>query len=210
METAKLEVFDRNERGTAAARRLRLAGDFPVNLYGLGRDPRAMKASNQSFDRILDMGVRIVELLQEDKKQVVLIKDVQFDALGSKILHADFMRIDSDKVVHVNVPVVFIGLAPSVTDSVVDRVRDHVQLEVLPLEIPREFVVNLSKLEVGSSFTVSDLEMPGDCKLFDHHDDDVIAVNHVKSAEEEAEPVDGDESVEPEVIGAKPDDGDED
>ena len=105
METPKLDVTDRSDRGSAAARRLRKTGQFPVNLYGLGRDPRAMQASTHAFEMILEGGFHIVELQQSDKKQAVLIQDVQFDALGSKVLHADLMRIDRDKKVHVHVSI---------------------------------------------------------------------------------------------------------
>lgn len=208
MESAKLDVNDRSDRGTSAARRLRKTGQFPVNLYGLGRDPRAMQASSHSFERILDGGFHIVELQQSDKKQVVLIKDVQFDALGSTILHADLLRIDRDKKVQVHVPVRYIGMAPEVTDSIVEKLLDTIQVEVLPMAIPQQFVINLSKVEVGMAIRVGEIEMPEGCAAYEHNDSDMVVLNHVKVQVEAEESEDGD-SVEPEVIGKKADDGDE-
>lgn len=211
MESAKLEVTDRSERGTASARRLRKTGQFPVNLYGLGRDPRAMQASAHAFERILEKGFHIVELQQEGKQQVVLIQDIQFDALGSSIVHADLMRIDREKKVHVHVPVRYIGMAPEVAGSVVEKLLDTIQVEVLPMVIPQHFTINLSELEVGSAIRVGEIVMPDGCAAYEHHDGDVVILNHVKVEAEEPE-TDGEESdsVEPEVIGKKPDDGDED
>lgn len=211
MESPKLDVFDRSDRGTAAARRLRKTGQFPINLYGLGREPRALQASSHTFNRILDGGFHIVELQQSDKKQVVLIQDLQFDALGSTILHVDLMRIDRDKKVHVHVPLRYIGMAPEITDSIVEKLLDTIQVEVLPMVIPQYFTLNLSKLEVGAAFRISDVEMPEGCAAFEHSDSDVVVLNHVKAQDEEvAETGEDGDSVEPEVIGKKADDGDED
>ena len=89
---------------------------------------------------LIKRGAHIVELELDGDTQVALIKDVQWDALGSKIVHADFMRIDRDTVVHVYIPVRFLGTAPTVAGSVVDKILEDVQVEVLPLQIPGGFV----------------------------------------------------------------------
>ena len=199
MDSLQLKVTDREERGTAASRRMRKTGFIPVNLYGLGREPRHMTASQHEAQMMVDKGYHIVELLQDDNRQVVLIQDVQFDALGTTVLHADFLRIDSDKPVNVFVPVRFIGLAPEVSGSVVDKPLEDIGVECLPLGIPDEFVINLSKLDVGDAFRIGDLEMPANCKVHGHLDTDVIVVNHIKVEKAEVEDEDG--GVEPEVIG---------
>ncbi len=207
MESAKLTVKNRSDRGTAASRRLRREGLIPVNLYGLAREPRAMVANQHEVEQVVERGFRIVELNHEEKSQAVLIKDVQFDSLGSSILHCDFMRIDRDTPVQVFVPIRFVGTAPEVSGSIVEKIREDVQVETLPLQIPKEFVINLSKLQVGETVTCGDLELPKGCTLHDHNDTDVIVVNHLTHATEEVvEPEEGEEDVEPEVISKGKDD----
>lgn len=206
MEVVKLDVSDRSERGTANARRLRKQGLLPVNLYGLGREPRAMTTSAHELEMALERGHHIVELQQEDKQQAVLIQDVQYDALGSSVLHADLLRIDRDKPVHVHIPIRFIGMAPEVSGSVVDKLLDTVQVEVLPMQIPHEFVINLGEIEVGNAYRVGDLSMAEGCSPFGHNPEDVIVVNHIKVEAEVEEGAEGEEGVEPEVIGRKSDD----
>ena len=120
--------------------------------------------------------------------------------IGSSIVHADFLRIDRDKPVHVYVPIRYIGMAPEVSGSNVEKLLEDIHIETLPLQIPDEFVINLSRLEVGQSITCGDMVMPAGCKLFGHHETDVIVVNHVKHGGGEAAETEGDESVEPEVI----------
>jgi len=53
--------------------------------------------------------------------------------------------------------------------------------------------------------------MPEGCKSYGHNDDDAVVINHIKheAAESDEEPVEGDESVEPELIGRSDKDGDD-
>lgn len=206
MESFQLEVTDRTdeEKGTSSARRLRRDGMVPLNLYGLDREPRGLKANALKFDRVIESGSHVVELVQSDKTQVVLMRDVQYDSLGSTILHADLIRIDREKAVHVFVPIRYIGQAPEVAGSHIEKILEDVQVECLPLEIPEKFVINLSKVGVGEQVTVGDLEMGPGCKPYDHNDDDTIVVNSMKAQKVEEEPVEGEENAEPEVIGKEP------
>ena len=202
MESVRLEVKDRQNVGTSVCRRMRNEGKVPVNLYGQGRTPRAMIANAQEVAKFVDKGVHIVELLQEDKDQVVLVQDVQFDALGSQVMHVDFLRIDRNKPVHVYVPVSYIGMAPEVSGSIIEKLIEDIQVECLPLEIPDAFIINLSVIEVGSGVKISELEMPAGAKAIGHNPNDLVVLNHIKKTTEEPEEgAEGDESVEPEVIG---------
>ena len=209
MENITLDIEMRTESGTASARRLRRSGRVPAVLYGLGRDARHLSMSTHDMMRILEKGEHVVELVSGETTQVVLIKDVQFDGLGSKLEHVDFVRIDRDIKVQVNVPIVFSGNAPTVANSTVDKLMDHLQVEVLPLEIPAAFEVSLNGLEVGSQVTVADLDI-GQCELVSNAPEDTVAINHVVHIVEETTE-DGEEgedagSVEPEVIGESKDD----
>jgi large subunit ribosomal protein L25 len=213
MENTTLNVEMRTESGSASARRLRRAGRVPAVLYGLKRDARHLSMSTHDMMRILEKGEHVVELVSDETTQVVLIKDVAFDGLGSSLEHVDFVRIDRDVKVQVNIPIVFSGNAPTVTNSTVDKILDHVQVEVLPLEIPAFFEVSLTTLEVGSQVLLGDLEI-GDCILVNCSPEDTVAVNHVVHVVEETtdtEEDEGAEGVEPEVIGeSKDDDSDSD
>ena len=209
-ENLTLEVIDREEKGSAACRRMRKDGKTPINLYGLDREPRALYADSQRLELILEKGSHILELAQSDKSQVVLIKDIQYDAIGSTVMHADLMRIDRDKKVQVFVPVRFIGNAPVVADSAVDKLLEDIQVECLPLEIPSEFVLNLSELALDQSITVKEIEMPENCAFVGHNPDDPVVIHHIKVVKEDEEAdEDGEGSVEPEVIGKKPEEGDD-
>lgn len=212
MQNITLNVEMRTETGSAAARRLRRSGRVPAILYGLKRDPRHLTMLTHDMVRILDRGEHVVELVSDETTQVVLIKDVQYDGLGSDLEHVDFVRIDRDVKVQVFVPIEYTGTPPSVANSTVDKIMNHVHVEVLPLEIPASFEVNLTNLEVGAQVLLGDLDI-GNCELFQSSPEDTVAVNHVVHVVEETEETDDDgegSTVEPEVIGEKDDDSSSD
>jgi large subunit ribosomal protein L25 len=194
----------RTTQGSAECRRMRRGGQVPCVMYGAGKDAVHLAVNGRELDKMLHAGVRIVEMHIGSERQVGLIKDLQYDALGSAIVHADFMRVDRDTPVHIYVPVRFIGAAPTVSGSVVEKILEDIQVEVLPLRIPKEFVVNLSTLKVGAHITIADLNLPEGCKPYHSALTDIVVVNHVRV--EKAAPVVEGAGVEPEVIGKKPED----
>lgn len=205
MKSVKIEVSDREDRGTRACRRLRKAGKLPVNLYGLGRSVRALTVSMHEMEMLLEAGQTVVELTLGGESQAAIMKDLQWDATGAKIVHADLVRIDRDTPVHVHVPIRYIGNAPAVSGSIVEKLMDSISLEILPLEIPREIVINLGTLAVGDRLTVDSLSLPASAKPFHISGDDTVVVNHIHVEKEAPE---AEEGAEPEVIGAKADEED--
>lgn len=207
MDNYKLVVDEREGGGTAVSRRLRKSGRVPGVVYGLGRDPRHLSIVTHDMELCLAKGGHVVELGMGKNSQTVLIKSVQWDALGSTLMHVDFQRIDEAQKVVVNVAVSFAGEAPQVPGGIVDKLKEYIEVEVLPMEIPTEFVVNLATLEVGMRVTVGDVEFPEGCVPTGDNPDEIL-VQHYLRLEEEEEPEDGEliegedeETAEPEVIG---------
>ena len=78
------------------------------------------------------------------------------------MLHIDFLRIDPDAVVQVEVPLVLIGEAKEVTQAsgMVDQIIHNLSLLARPADIPVEVQADVSDLEVGTSLRVSDIVLP--------------------------------------------------
>ena len=94
MDQITLNTQMRSDYGRKAAKEYRAAGLLPVNIYGLGKENLTVTIDRKEFSQIFMAGHRIFTLeVGEDKEQGV-IKEVQYDALGSELLHVDFSRID--------------------------------------------------------------------------------------------------------------------
>ena len=95
-------------------------------------------------------------------RQLSIVKDLQRHPVRRDVLHVDFLRIDPDHEVEVDVPLVLIGEAKKVTQAsgMVDQVMHQVPLLAKPSDIPTEVTADVSDLEVGSSLRVNDIELP--------------------------------------------------
>ena len=153
------------ERGTRPSRRLRRTGRVPAVVYGMGAEAVAVSVDTTDLRVALatDAGINAVITLDVDGgRQVSIVKDLQRHPVRRDVLHVDFLRIDPDREVEMDVPLVLTGEAKKVTQAsgMVDQVMHHLPLRAKPADIPTEVTVDISELEVGWSLRVSDIEFP--------------------------------------------------
>ena len=165
MATNLLTAETGRPRGTRPSRRLRRTGRVPAVVYGLGENPLAVSVDRADLRGALstDAGLNAVITLDVDgDRQLSIVKDLQRHPVRRDVLHVDFLRIDPDEEVEVDVPLVLVGEAKKVTQAsgMVDQVMHQVPLRARPSEIPTEVTADVSDLEVGSSLRVSDIGLP--------------------------------------------------
>jgi large subunit ribosomal protein L25 len=88
-----------------------------------------------------------------------MIKTIQYDYLSDHIIHVDFIRIDLQKMVEVEVPVVLFGEAVGVKteDGLLEFINRNVHVRCLPTQIPKEIRIDVSGLHIGQSIKVETL-----------------------------------------------------
>jgi large subunit ribosomal protein L25 len=122
-------------------------------------------------------------------------------------VHLDFLAVSRGETLRVNVPVNLFGIAPAVNtfQALILQESESLEIEALPKDLPSEFAVDISVLEnIGDSVTVADLDIPeGVTILTDPETPLVVAIHSTRIEETEAEDEDGDlfEGAEPELIG---------
>jgi ribosomal protein L25 (general stress protein Ctc) len=96
METTVLKkVKLRDQFGTRAAEALRKEGGYPANIIGGGKESRQISLDQREFDAAIRHGFRAFNLENVDEDAVMVLQEVQWDAMGDFIQHVDFMR-DAD------------------------------------------------------------------------------------------------------------------
>lgn len=208
-----VEAKKRTEHGKNASRRLRREGEIPAVLYGGGRDVVSLTVSPKALDSILHseagentlFSLKIVPGGMEPGRVMIVEHDV--DPVTEKLLHADLMRIAMDKKIRVEVSIHTTGIAKGVKlqGGILDHPLREVEVECLPGDIPERFDIDISELELGKSYRVSDLTIPERVTLLtDPHSPvvSVIAPQVEKEPEpaEEAAVAEGEAPAEPEVI----------
>ena len=151
--------------GTRSSRRLRGEGQIPAVVYGLGQDPVSISVDWPSLRRALntEAGVNALMTLDiEGDKQLSIVKDIQRHPTRRDVLHVDFIRLDPNAEVEVEVPLILIGEARNVTQvsGMVDQTAFVVSVLSKPDAIPTEVTADISELEVGETITVADVILP--------------------------------------------------
>lgn len=203
-EALKLAAAPRSERGSTQCRRLRKQGQVPGNIYGHHQDPVPVTAPRVALLPIVKSGRRVVDLEFGGKTEKVLLREVQWDALGDHIQHFDLLRVDPDERVTVEVPVVLKGTAAGVLGGgVLDLHLHTLLLECLAIEIPDAIVLRIGDLQIGQSIHVKEIELPANVTCLNAAD---IVVVQIVEPREEAAPATGDAGpAQPELIKKKAD-----
>jgi large subunit ribosomal protein L25 len=201
-----LNVEQRTADGKRVARRLRRNGSVPAILYGHGEGNLPLAVKAEQISAAVRHGSRVVEL-QGATNEKAFIRDLQWDVYGIDILHVDFARVSEHERISVEVKVALRGEAPGIREGgVIEQLVHEVEIECEALSIPEKLFIGINELKVGDSLTVSAIQLPPGATLLS--DPDQIAVHCVVPVEaEEGEPGEG--AVEPEVIGRKAEEADE-
>ena len=213
----QLQTEIRDDRGTKNARRLRQSGKTPAILYGHGKENVAIAIDSSSLEVILRRGQRLIELAGAVNENA-FVRDVQWDTYGVNLLHMDLTRVREDDTVEIDVSIELRGTAPGVSSGgVVSQAIYSITLECPVMEIPEKLEVNINELQLDEAITVADIEIPANCTLIT--DPGTLAVQCILRMEEEeeieGEDVEGAEdgeqvvSAEPELIGGRAEDDDD-
>ena len=201
METQQLQVKIKEDTGSLKARKHRVSGLIPAILYGHKQESMMFLLNEKEFSTALNTEAKMVNLKWNGSEEIALIKDVQFDTFGKKILHVDFVRIALTEKVTTHVPVVLYGTSQGVKEGgILDHALKEIEIECLPTEIPKNIRINISELAIGNTIHISDLELPANAKVLGNPDAIVVSVHF---AAEEKETPEEEASSEPEIISAR-------
>jgi large subunit ribosomal protein L25 len=202
-----LKVETRTSRGKRHARRMRLAGSVPAVLYGHGEQTISLSAPSEQVKAVIRHGARVVDL-QGAVSEKAFIRDLQWDVYGMEVLHLDLTRVSADERVEVQVAVELRGEAPGVKDGgVVSQLLHEVEVECLVTAIPEKLSLNINELKLGDSLSAGDIALPAGATLLS--DPEAIVVQCVEPKPEEEEAAIVGEGAEPEIIGRKPEEEEE-
>lgn len=161
METRALSVNLREVKKKEAAK-LRQQGLVPAIVYHKGEETVAISVDEIALDKLVHSAEsHMIDLQYPDGKSVLtFIKDVQFDPVTDRVIHADFLRFSTDEVVEMEVPIHVEGEAPGVKigGGKLQIIMHTLTLKGKPTDMPEHFTVDVSELEAGHSLHIGDLQ----------------------------------------------------
>ena len=185
-----LELSPREVLGKKV-KRLRQQGVIPVHLYGPGVDPQPLQCETT---KLVDVLVRAggntavtVTVQGGQETHLAFAREIQWDPRRDDILHVDFLAVDASRPVSAQVPITLIGESPGARTAggtVMQQLRD-LNVEALPLEVPRELELDLTMLtEPDGVLRAADIGIPGNVTLLTDPEDVVVRIEVLRAVEE--------------------------
>lgn len=207
-QSANVTAEPRTQLGSRANKRLRDSGKLPGVIYGHKQAVLPITLPKKEVVNHLGKGRHLFALSLDGSAENVLVKDVQYDHLGMEVIHVDFARVDLNERVEVTVPLELKGTPKGEADGgVLQQIVSELEIECVVTDIPDVINHNVSEMALDAVLHLKDIRLPAGVKAL--QDEDLIVAT-VKEIAEEA-PTEAAEAAaaEPEVIGKKPEEGEE-
>ncbi len=179
----------REGRGKGANRRLRGEGLLPAVVYG-GKANVSFTVNPKDLKKLIEQaGINsLIELVIEgdsEKKRVVVLKDHQQHPIRDGWDHADFLEVDMQQAIKVDVPIILEGHSPGEKQGGLVELNLHtLAVKCLPGQIPESIKVDMTQVELDQVIHVSDLTVPDNLEVLDNPSASVVSVHEVKIVEE--------------------------
>jgi large subunit ribosomal protein L25 len=189
----KLQVRERERRGSADARRLRREGFIPGVLYGNGKQPYSICVPERELRRVLTGSSGLHAILDvvlegEETTHASILKDFQTDPLRGHISHVDLQEVRLDRPIQASLTVQLVGEPAGVKEGgVLSQVQREINVEALPMEIPEHIELDVSGMAIGDTLRLADLTPREGVKYLDDPEETVLATVTLPTRVEEPE-----------------------
>jgi large subunit ribosomal protein L25 len=151
--------------GSSESRRLRTADRIPGVVYGHGMDPLSVSVARRDLRVALsgESGMNtILDLSVNGEVYPSLVKAIQRHPVKRNVQHIDFIQVDLNEEVTVNVPVRLVGEAKEVeaNGGLVDVTMNVIEVKTTPRNIPSAVVIDISEMDMEATIRVSDIVLP--------------------------------------------------
>ncbi|MDR1395268.1 MAG: 50S ribosomal protein L25 [Deltaproteobacteria bacterium] len=187
-----LTAQSRSQSGKNAARRLRAQGLLPAVYYGPNHQTQCLTLNYEEFKNAFTRSAgnrSLYSLAVEGEAPLpVLLKAAQIDPLSRRLVHLDFLRIDSQKEITVEVPLGLTGKAAGVEKGgQLQQGERKIAVSGLPGRIPALITADVTGLSLGQTMHLSQVVLPEGLKLVKTADLPVAVVAVPKGLKAEAE-----------------------
>ncbi|HED30338.1 MAG TPA: 50S ribosomal protein L25/general stress protein Ctc [Prosthecochloris aestuarii] len=159
METIVLAVEPRacskNE-----AKALRKEGKVPAVVYHKGEENLHISVDEIALDKLVHSSESHIISLEfpDGKNRRSLIKDVQFDPVSDRVIHADFQFFSAGEVLEMEVPVAFTGKGPGIIAGGKLQALVHtLTVKGMPSGIPENITIDVSGMELGETMHIKEI-----------------------------------------------------
>ena len=163
--TSPLKAEKRTTLGKGKSRALRREGKTPAIIYGDAKNPIAIAIDTRSINAELrkpGFRTRLYDLQLEEETVKVLPQDVALHPVNDNAEHIDFLRVNKNTKVTIEIPVSFINEenSPGIKrGGILNVTRYSIEVICPVANIPEKFDFDLTNLEIGDSIHFSNTQI---------------------------------------------------
>jgi large subunit ribosomal protein L25 len=159
MRTVDMIGYKRENLGKRVANELRRNGSVPCVLYGGEKTIHFHSPMILFRDVVYTPELCFVNMDIEGDEYKCVLQDVQFHPVSEVILHADFLLLNDNKSLVMEVPIKVEGNSPGVQrgGKLITKLR-KIKVKALPKNMPENIQVDITGLELGKSIKIGALK----------------------------------------------------
>jgi large subunit ribosomal protein L25 len=165
----QLTVFKRKADTKKDINVLRHEGNIPCVIYSKGIKNENIYVKKSEFEKILrnlvqgDLSTTVFNVKSDKESYNAIVKDIQYFITTYEVSHIDFYKLNENEEIKVNVPIRFIGdqeCKGVKQGGTIRQVLRRVKVKCLAKNLPKEFVLDISQLDIGNVKRLSDIDFP--------------------------------------------------
>ena len=159
------KALDRNKEPSSTHSLLN-RGMVPGIIYGKNSEPAKIAIEDKVLKKLMETGSFYSTILDIDidgKFEKILPKQLQYHPVNDKLIHFDFLRVQENTKVTVEIPVEFLNQdkCPGLKKGgVLNTVRRLVELSCFANKIPSKLEFDLIESEIGDAVKISNIKLP--------------------------------------------------
>jgi len=165
MEKPNLVSIEAQPRqiGPDSAMALRTANAIPAVLYGPNTENIHFSVAELELERLLKAeDAQFIDIAVDGKHYTTIVRSVDFHPVTDRPIHADFYALDSTRPVTMTIPLRLSGSAPGVlAGGRLDHNLKKVKVRCLADQVPAHVKADISKLNIGETLSIKDLNFEG-------------------------------------------------
>jgi len=176
MKRIEVKLIPRTSQRKSEKKQMKREGYIPVEVYGKGVENAHAYMSLKDFLALPHGETFLIVADLNGDKRVCFLKEVQYGWLGDNPIHIDLYDISKVKEIDIEVPVEFVGVPEGVSlGGTFEVILPTLTVRASVESIPDKIVVDVSKLGLGDSLHVRDVQPPANCVILDNPEE-VVAV----------------------------------
>ena len=199
------------EENNLSAKNLRNIGNVPGIVYGSGEETKKISLLAKDLRKALELPSifsQVILLEEGETSHKVILKAVQTNPANDNPIHVDFMKVSSQTMITMQVPLKFINEESCIgvknQGGMISKNRNEIELTCMAEVLPEFIEVDIAELELGNSIMQTGLILPEGVELSNtlstSQDQPVVSCSTTRATldidESDAELSEGEEGVE--------------